>query len=660
MRRLSLLERKNLWALFLFSLVFLSLQTSVFADDIDEVRDLLKEGYYVPLSEKVLNKATIDEIFEELDPYTVYFTKEEFEELIKEIDMNYVGIGIIGEEHEDGVKVVHLFESGAAIHTDLQLDDIIIEVNGTSLKGKTIVEAQKLLVGEPGTKAHLKVYRPSTKKTFTIDVIRKETEIAPTVESAWLGGDIGYLRLNSFNKESVSELKKAMKSVGQVKGWIFDIRDNGGGYLDAAQDVAGLFPGVEIALIVRGQDLGTKLVLANKQNPQLTKPIIMLVNSDSASASEILAGAVQDEGAARLYGQTTYGKGLAQAVFELSSGNYVKMTVAEFFTPRGNVIEGVGIIPDVETEIGEELAIAHRDLLLMEEDFVELSGEKFQKKVPRNVSIGIRLDGIFSVQALGEKISLIELGGKNVAIDVVPTAFDQFMIKPKNLLDANSRYLLMIDSGAQDYVIEFETSDKIEKEEKEVNFADIKIGDFFAGPAIVLHNEGLLKGIGQNQFGPYAGVTREQAAVFFARILDLHTDEVEDPGFKDVQPGSYYYSSVAAVKKLGIMQGKSKDRFGTGDVLTRGEMAALLVRAFQLENVKNGNGGEAVLPFVDVKKSAFYNDILKIYQAGLASGTTKTTFSPEKTVTRGEFVTFLYRTIVKEKGGTEFAVLSVE
>lgn len=658
MQSLFLLKNKSFWTIFVFSIV-LAFQTVVFADDIDEIRELLKEGYYMPVSQEILDKPTIDEILEQLDPYTVYFTKQEFDEFKKSIDMNYVGIGIIGEQHEQGVKVVHLFETGAAIKSELQLEDIIIEVNGTSLTGKTIDEAQQFLLGNPGTTAHLKVFRPSTNQILTINIDRAMTEIAPTVESAWLGGNIGYIRLNSFNEESVSELQKAMKSVGDVDGWIVDIRDNGGGYLDAAQDVAGLFPNVEVALIVEGQNHEARAFLSNKQNPQLSEPIFLLINSESASASEILAGAVQDQKGARLYGQTTYGKGVAQSVFELSSGNFFKMTVAQFYTPDGHVIEGIGISPDVETEIGEELKVAHRDMLLLDDEVTTLTGEKFSGLVPRNVEIGVNLNGIFPVSELEDRISLIKLGGKNAEIDVVPTSLESFTIIAEDLLEPNSSYLLKIDSGTKDYVLSFKTSDRIEKKEenKEI-FADVKANDFFADSATVLYNEGLLKGIGEGLFGPFVNVTREQAAVFFTRILGLNTEGVEDPGFSDVKAGDYFYTSVAAVKKAGIMQGKSKSHFGTGDVLTRGEMAALLVRAFQLQ--RDGAGDEVALPFNDVATSPFETDIRKIYQSGLAGGTTKTTFSPQKAVTRGEFVTFLYRTIVSEKSSLELDVVSVE
>lgn len=669
MQGLFFIKKRKFWSLFIFIIV-LAFQSVAFADDIDEIRDILKDGYYVPVSQEILDKPTIDEILAELDPYTDYFTKLEFDEFIKSIDMNYVGIGIVGEQHDQGVKVVYLFETGAAIKTALKLDDIIIEVNGTSLTGKTIDQAQEYLLGSPGTTAHLKVFRPETNETIAIDVNRAKTEIAPTVESAWLGGNIGYLRLNSFNEESVAELQKAMKNVGQVDGWIVDIRDNGGGYLDTAQDVAGLFPGVEVALIVEGQDHDANAFTTNKQNPQLTGPIFLLINSESASASEILAGAVQDQKAARLYGQTTYGKGVAQTVFELSSGNFFKMTVAQFYTPDGNVIDGIGVKPDVETEIGDELKAAHRDMLLLDEETATLSGKKFGEAVPVNVEIAVRLKEAFSADRLKERVSLIELGGKNVEVSVEPTSLDSFKITTEKLLNPESSYLLKIDSGTKDYVLSFKTSDKIEKKEPNmVIFSDIKPTDFFSKSATVLYNEGLLKGIDEKIFGPQFQLTREQAAVFFARILGLDTVNVADPGFSDVKKGKYSYSSVAAVKRAGIMRGKSQNQFGTSDVLTRGEMAALLVRAFKLQAESDGNGAGsetatvesgAATPFKDVAKSPFAMDIQKLYQSGLAGGTSKTTYSPEKSVTRGEFVTFLYRALVGQGNSEDLEVVSAE
>lgn len=622
--------------------------------DIDEIRELLQQSYYKPVSDAILENTTITEIEHELDPYTMFFSKQEYDEFMKAIDMNYIGIGIIGEQHEMGVKVVHLLEKGAAIQSELQVEDIIIEVDGTSLDGKTVEESQPYILGKPGTTAYLKVFRPSTNETLSININRVKTEIASTVESGLLGGNIGYIRLNSFNEDAVSEIQEAMKGLGDVAGWIVDIRGNSGGYLEIAQEVAGLFPNVETALMIEGQDNGKRKFPAIRQNPSFSEPVFLLINSESASASEILAGAVKDQKGAILYGQTTFGKGLAQAIFQLSSGNYFKMTVAQFYTPNGKVINERGIDPDVKTEVGEELEKAHYDMLLLGKGVKRLNGDKFVGRVPRNVEITINLENPISVRELESRSSFVELGGQEIEFEIRPLSFNTFKIVPTKLLNANASYLLKINSGTKDYILELKTSDKIEKKlEKTTIFSDVEKDDFFVNAATVLSNEGLLKGIGESQFGPYYYVTREQAAVFFARILGLDTEKVLNPLFTDVQKGDYFYTSVAAVKEAGIMQGKTQERFGTSDVLTREEMAALLVRAFELQ-VEDGE-----MPFEDVGASPFATDILKIYQSGLASGSTETTFSPNKAVTRGEFVTFLYRALIKQNSNTSLVVDSI-
>lgn len=681
--------RKRFTALIVFILVF-TFQTAVFASDIEEIREILQEGYYQHVSQQVLEKATIDEILAALnDPYTEFFTKQEFDDFKKSIDMNYVGIGIIGEQHEQGVKVVHLFDTGGAINSDLKIDDIIVEADGTSLEGKTIDESQQFLLGNPGTTAVLKVFRSSINETVTIHITRKKTELGPTVESAWLGGNIGFVQLKSFNEDLVDELRNAIEDLEGVDGWIIDIRDNAGGYLDSAQDVAGLFPNVTSAVVVEGQDKQPKIFLSTEQDIKFSGPLIMLVNSESASAAEILAGAVKDQQGAKLYGQTTYGKGLAQSVIMLSSGNMFKMTVAQFYTPKGNVINHIGVPPDLETEIGEELTTAHRDLLFLASEGDGLALEKLAGgsgklvgPVARNVELTIQLQNVIAADELSKRIKLIQLGDKEFETQLQPTSLTSFKIQPKKLLNPDSIYLLKIQSGTKDYVLEFTTSDKIDEkataEAGTTNFADVKASDFFANPVAVLANEGIVKGLDDGRFGPNSVVTREQAAVFFARVLDLDTSaqNVGTLDFKDVKKSDYFYTSVAAVNKAGIMHGQTKDNFGTGTVLTRGEMAALLARAFALQATGAGVGaGVGTGPeagagadsdvqtgehFADITTSPFAADILKIYQNGIASGTAPATFSPKKAVTRGEFSTFLYRAIVKQKSGSELIIESVK
>ncbi|WP_017756495.1 S41 family peptidase [Calidifontibacillus oryziterrae] len=799
---------KNCISVLLLFLLLFGFQTTTFAGDIEEIRQMLEEGYYKPVSKQILQKTTIEEILTALnDPYTEFFTEQEFEEFKKAIDMNYVGIGILGEQHEQGVKVLHLFETGGAIKSDLQVDDIIFEVDGTNIEGKTIDEAQQYLLGDPGTIVNLKVYRSSKNEPVTITITREKTEIAPTVESAWLGGNIGFVQLKSFNEQLVPELEEAIQFLDGVDGWIVDIRDNGGGYLDAAQDAAGFFKNVKAAVAVEGQDKLPRIYLSTEQDMKFTGPVIMLINSETASAAEILAGAVKDQNGAQLYGQTTYGKGLAQSVFMLSSGNMFKMTVAQFYTPKGHVINNIGISPNIETEFGEELITAHRDLILRtshdrnlvarvedegnddagfdtEEDgnvddrlkggstnrsekedglgnstganstganstganstganstganstganstganntgansaganstganstganstganntganstganntganstganstganiednienvegagsvasivnFTNQNG-RFAKALARNPIITIKLEDPVSAEKLMKRMKLIQLGDREIELIIRPTSLRTFEIAPKENLNIDSTYLLLIDSGTKDYILDFQTSDKInEKVGNETNFADVMADDFFASSVKVLSSEGIVKGVDDGKFAPYSNVTREQAAVFFTRALGLETENVGqlELSFKDVQEGDYFYSSVVAVNDAGIMKGKSAQKFGTGTILTREEMAALLARAFDLTSKISDN-----LLFTDIEASPFEADILKVYQNGIASGTSEATFSPQKPVTRGEFATFLYRAIVNQNSENEIVVQSIE
>ncbi|WLR50634.1 S41 family peptidase [Bacillus tianshenii] len=636
--------------LFQAFVLFLFMFGTASAADIDEIRSLIEENYVDEVSESVIDQTEIDTILQGLDPYSTYFTQEEYEQFQSSINRNYTGIGVVVSEAEEGIALVSLFDESPAKAAGLQSGDIIIEADGHSLKGKPAEKATMLIQGLPGTKVNLKVYRPSSEKTFDVQVNRAEIHM-PVVEVEKLSGNIGYIALYSFSENAPDKMKEAIQSLQGVDGWIVDLRDNGGGYLKSAQKVAGFFPGVKNSLIVESRDRQQLTYPSEAQTIQLSKPVALLINQSSASASEIVAGAVQDYGAATLYGQTTYGKGLAQTLFNVESGGMLKLSVARFYTPEGNVIHEKGIQPDVKTTEEQTLFAAHQALLLATEGDVV---QQDSAKRPRYPVFTLQVKNPYDVAKLMEQIKLNELGGDQVPLHVHPVSFTTFKISPQQALKSNGSYLLTIGSGETKRVLSFTTVKELGRRDLSyVPFNDLKLSNYFTGPVAVLKNQGVVNGLGDGRYGPYHYLTRQDAAVMFARALNLDTENVSNPGFDDVKKGSYYYGAVAAMKETGIIKGRSEDRFGTNEILTREEMAALIARAFHFEK----SGTDA--PFLDVAQSQFKDDIVTIYRLGITTGSSPTTFSPNKVVTRGQFATFLYRAMVIDKGSAPFEIKEV-
>ena len=281
------------------------------------MRNLVEQYYYKDVPESVLNSTTIQDLTGQLDPYSVYMSKEEFESFINSIEGKLVGIGVTIEEHVKGIKITSVLKGGAAEKSGLKAGDIILAVDGKKLAGKSVQNAITLITGEEGTKVNLEYYRPSTKSTITKTLTRQVIELA-NVETSKLAGNIGYIRLNSYSQNAGKEVQDAIKSMPGMKGWIFDLRNNGGGYVSAAQDVLGLFPKVKDAFTLTYKGNMSETYSPIKQKVQWNAPVALLINSMSASASEMTAVSVKDQKAGKLYGQTSYGKGVMQNLFTLS------------------------------------------------------------------------------------------------------------------------------------------------------------------------------------------------------------------------------------------------------------------------------------------------------------------------------------------------------
>jgi carboxyl-terminal processing protease len=431
---------------FLFSLAIsgfhVHAEQTVSQSVLNEVRDYIERYYVDPINKNSLQGSTPQDIVKYLDKYSTYMTAEEYEQFLDSIDIEFVGIGITMEEDEAGIKIMSVLENSPAARAGLRAGDIITEADGQALAGNAVESAATLITGQEGTTVNLKVFRPETNETFSVSVVREKINW-PNVEFSKLSGNIGYIRLYSFDLESVKEIEKAIRSLSGVKGWIFDLRDNPGGYVDAAQEILGFFPNVKYAFQLRDRSNKPTVYGAIEQPVKMTGLVHVLVNSSSASASEMVAASVKEQKGAVLYGQRTFGKGSMQELFPLSDGSVLKLTIARFFSPNGTPIHEVGVKPNVVTAVNKELYAAHRDLLLKQLRNYQSLGKLRNAAANKTFTITLsRKLSVTNTSQLG--IKLYRIGGQEVPVTVQYSKGNQLVIKPNAPLVKGENYLLII------------------------------------------------------------------------------------------------------------------------------------------------------------------------------------------------------------------------
>ena len=286
------------------------------------------------------------------DPYSEYYTKEELEEVNRDNEGIYYGIGAyVSMDTELSMpKISGVIANTPAEEAGLRENDVITAVGDVSMYQKTTQDAVSYIRGEEGTTVTLTIYRPSEQEYIDITVERRRVE-SPTVNHEMMG-EIGYLQITSFDEVTVDQFAAAYEDLKKsgMKGLIIDVRSNPGGLLTSVLGISRQI--LPKGLIVYTEDkYGQKNEYSCDGANEIDIPLVVLINGNSASASEILAGAVQDYGIGTIVGKTTYGKGVVQNIFALSDGSAVKLTISNYFTPNGNNIHGIGIIPDVEVEL---------------------------------------------------------------------------------------------------------------------------------------------------------------------------------------------------------------------------------------------------------------------------------------------------------------------
>ena len=320
---------------------------------LETIEKLVKDKYLNEVDEKKAIEGAIEGYVASLgDPYTEYIPSDEMEDYTEAIMGNYVGIGIymtINTE-KNLIQVIAPIRESPAEEAGIKSGDFITKINGVSYTGDELTQASNIIKGEEGTKVTLEILRGE--QTLTLEVERRNINTNP-VYSDIVDGDIGYLGISSFDEGVAEDFKNKFLSLKEqgIKSLIIDLRDNGGGIVEeATQIIDYIVPKGKEILITVDKDKNEEITKA-EEDVLIDMPIVVLVNASSASASEIVAGALKDLDEATIVGSKTYGKGVIQEFLSLSNGGGLKITIEEYYTPNRTKINGVGITPDVEVEL---------------------------------------------------------------------------------------------------------------------------------------------------------------------------------------------------------------------------------------------------------------------------------------------------------------------
>lgn len=312
----------------------------------------VKDVYLYDVDDEAMENAIYDAIFESLgDPYAAYYTAEEFEEFMQDSEGTYCGIGVaVQEDTESGyLKVVEPYDGAPGKEAGIMAGDLIIAIDGEDIHGLDSDLAVNKIRGEEGTTVNITLRRDG--KDISVDVTRRMVVIK-TVAYEMLENKIGYIQIAQFDAATVEQVDNAIEDLTNqgMTSLIVDVRDNPGGRLDAVVDIVDFFVKDGKMVVYTKDKKGEQTNYKSKTEYALDVPCVVLVNGNSASASEVFAGALQDYEIAHIMGTQSYGKGIVQSIIPLTDGTAFKVTVEDYYTPDGNNIHGIGITPDTVVE----------------------------------------------------------------------------------------------------------------------------------------------------------------------------------------------------------------------------------------------------------------------------------------------------------------------
>lgn len=354
--------RKPLMAFALISAGYLAGVTSgpllAFSDKIykelttlTQVMTLVDKQYVEPIDEKNLIQGAIQGMLETLDPYTIYMPSDTYKDFKSETTGKFGGIGIEVTLKDGILTVVSPIEDAPGYTAGIRSGDRILKIDGKSTKGMTLFDAVHSMRGPKGKKIALTIWHEGQDQPHTVTVVRDLIQMK-SVKTELLGDGYVYARLTSFQEDTTRDLKKALAQAetefaAPIRGLVLDLRDNPGGLLSQAVEVSDLFLDSGVIVSTRGRNQETEVKEAIPDNGYEKVPVVILINQGSASASEIVSGALQDTNRAKILGTTSFGKGCVQTVIDMDDNAALKVTVAKYYTPKGRSIDGIGITPDI-------------------------------------------------------------------------------------------------------------------------------------------------------------------------------------------------------------------------------------------------------------------------------------------------------------------------
>jgi len=330
-------------------------------DLFSEVLETIQNEYVEEIDEVEAMDSAINGLLQSLDPYSFYMNAEIFEESQTETSGEFGGLGIEVTMEAGVVKVIAPIDDTPASRAGIKAGDYIVKINSEQVRGKTLMEAVNLMRGPVGSSIKITVRRENLKKAKIFTIKREIIEIK-SVFSKMVDNKVGYLRLRAFNQNSSDQLKKEISKIEKNKklvGYILDLRNNPGGLLTQAITISDFFLNDGEIVSTKGRKKKeNRRFFAKKGDKIKGKPLIVLINNGSASASEIVAGALQDQKRAVLLGEATFGKGSVQSVIPLKNRGALRLTISKYYLPSGKSISDVGVLPDIKIEEeGEEFSI---------------------------------------------------------------------------------------------------------------------------------------------------------------------------------------------------------------------------------------------------------------------------------------------------------------
>lgn len=327
-----------------------------YGNKLNTVEGILDQYYYEDYDKNEALESAVAGYVDSLgDPYTVYMDEEDVSDFYSLINNSYCGIGVTvqNDTETNSIVVVDVFDGSPAQKAGIEKGDTLLKVNGKEYLGEELEDATDNIKGEEGTEVEITMLKKNGSEQ-TLKVERQNIEV-DSVVSEVVSGDIGYIAISQFAVNTDTEFKEHLGALLEkgVKGIVIDVRDNGGGIAEAAQNIADLFLEKGDIVYYTADKNGKKEYSYSKNEPMTDLPTVILSNGNSASASEILIGALKDNGRAKSVGEKSYGKGVVQQIIPMTDNTAVKVTVEKYFTPAGSYIHGKGIEPDYEVVLDE-------------------------------------------------------------------------------------------------------------------------------------------------------------------------------------------------------------------------------------------------------------------------------------------------------------------